>query len=219
MIELNLLPKELRKKKRPSIDLSEIPVIPVAAGVVGFLVVFHFLLILVVAVKGGTLRSLQSTWKDMQPQKKITEQIASETGILEKRIAAVRRIAKPELSWTQLLSGINQAMIPGIWLSDLEVKFKGQSYNLKQENNTPTEILLTGYSLGKSETATSNVAKFINSLKRNKEFSDYFSDIELENMKSKDFKSQEAMVFKLTCTFKSKPQPTPAPVKDKKKNK
>ena len=217
MIELNLLPKELQRKRKPTIDLLDLPIIPIAAGVVGVLVVFHLLLVLVVAVKGGTLSSLQSQWKSMEPQKIITEKIASETGMLKKRIDAVSKIAKPELSWTQLLSGLNQAVIPGIWLFDLQVNFKGKPYNLKQENNTPTELILEGYSLGRSEIATSNVAKFINSLKRNEEFSGYFSGIELENVKSKIYKGQEAMVFKLICTFKAKAKPVPSKSKKSRK--
>lgn len=218
MIELNLLPKELRKKRKPPIDLTEFPVIPIAAGVVGFLVVVHLLLVLMVAVRGGSYRSLEAKWNDMQPQKKITEKIAGETGMLEKRIAAVRKIAKPEFSWTRLLNGLNQSMIPGIWMSDLQVKFGGQPYSLKKEENIPTQIVLTGYSLGRSEVATANVAKFINSLKRHKDFAGYFSDIELQSVKSRDFKSEEAMVFKLTCSFKKKPPPAPVE-KDKKKTK
>ena len=204
MIELNLLPKEMRRKKR-KVELPSIPFLQIAIGIVAFLIVCHILIVTLLFFRSGSLKRLKAEWETMQPQKKATDKVARETNELEKRIAAIRKIAKPDLSWTKLLSGLNQAMIPGIWFSNLQLEFKGKSYNPKTGGN-PTALVLTGYALGKSEVGTASVARLINSLKRSKDFSGYFSEIELENMNAKKFEGEEAMFFRLECTFKQPPK-------------
>ena len=203
MIEINLLPKELRKKRRQE-TVPTIPVMPIAAGLVAFVIIFHFLLISINYIKNGTLKRLEKKWTEMQPQKKATDKIAQETTELEKRVNAVKKIAKPELNWTRLLSGLNQAIIPGIWLSSMNLDYKGKPYNPKNPSDHPTKLVLVGYAEGKSEVATTSVARFINSLKRNQDFFGYFDEIELENMRSQAVSGEETMLFHLSCDFKKK---------------
>lgn len=216
MIELNLLPKEMRRKKR-KMELPAIPFLQIAIGIVAVLVVCHILIVTLLFFRGGSLKKLKAEWESMQPQKEATDKVAKETNELEKRIAAIRKIAKPDISWTRLLSGLNQGMIPGIWLSNLNLKFQGRPYSPKTGGN-PTTLVLTGYALGKSEVGTASVARLINSLKRSKNFSEYFSEIELESMNAKEFQGEEAMFFRLECAFKQAPKKQ-APKKEKAKKK
>jgi Tfp pilus assembly protein PilN len=203
MIEINLLPKELRKK-RSGRTLPSIPVIPVSAGLVALVLVFHFLLISVNSVKRGTLKRLEKQWQEMQPQKRSTDKIAKETNELEKRVNAIKKIAEPELNWTSLLSGLNRSIIPGIWLSGLNLEYGGKPHDPRNPGAQPTKLVLVGYAVGKSEVATTTVARFINSLKKNQEFSGYFKDIELDNMRAQAVGGEETMLFRLSCGFEKK---------------
>ncbi len=66
----------------------------------------------------------------------------------------------------------------------------------------PVSLDITGYALGESEVATSRVAKFIASLRKNRHFVLYFDDIELDDLRNEGVAKEEAMRFKLECRFK-----------------
>ena len=205
MIELNLLPKELRKKKRR--QMPNIKPVPIAIGVVAVLVFTHLLLALLVMNNSNLLKTLKSKWEQMAPQRETTERIAKETNELEKRVTAVRMLAKPQLNWARIMSGLNQAMIPNVWLSDFRLLFNGRPYAIGGKDKRPTTLVLTGYALGTSEEATSTVARFINSLKRNNDFFMYFDAIELKDMKNTSVAGSESMAFNLLCEFKKPAEP------------
>ena len=200
MIELNLLPKELRRKEKR--QLPCIKVVPIAAGIVGALIALH--VVLVIFSFGSSLSFKRSTarWEELRPQKEQTERTAAEVADIEKKMNAVRKIASPPLDWVRMLGGLNEAVIPNVWLFEFK---PGASRGARQDkfSGVPKYIEISGYALGKSEVATSHVAKFINSLKKTADFSDYFDEIELEAVNSKVIAGEEAMVFKLTCTVKS----------------
>jgi len=202
MIELNLLPEELRTKKkyRSAARTHAVSVWPIVGGVTIALILTHVLFLLLVRTKKDLSKTLEDKWQQMQPQRERTEKLTSETAALEKRVLAIREIAKPGLNWTKLLSGLNQAVIPNIWLSELKLKFSGTGGG----EDLPSALHITGYALGKSEEATACVGKFITSLKGTKDFSNYFDVIELQDMKNRAIAGEEVMLFRLNCGFKSR---------------
>ena len=203
MIEINLLPKEFRKKKKRPEQTLKIPVIPIAIGTAGVLVITHVLLLFILANRENFLKTLESRWEQMQPQREKTEKISRQITALEKKAVAVREIAKPDLDWSELLTGLNQAVISNVWLSDFQLKFQGRRGKKQTIDDQPVSLDLTGFALGKSEVATNLVAKFINSLKKNKRFSIYFTEIELEDMRNIEIDGEEVMVFNIGCRFKA----------------
>ena len=206
MIEINLLPKELRKQKKTSLEMPDIPVIPIAIGVLAALIIIHTLSLFLFYNNQNLSKSLQNKWEQMEPQRVKTEKVTKEINGLREKTEAVRLIAEPQLNVAKLLNGLNRAMIPNIWLSKMEMELiEEKSGRGKSLTYTRDRVLdITGFALGKSEIATSNVAKFITSLKGNKKFSEYFDDIELENMQNRELLGEEVMRFKLLCKFKEK---------------
>jgi hypothetical protein len=198
MIELNLLPKEFRKKKKKQIEIPELPYLPIAGGVLALLVVVHIVLILLVGNNRRLADKLTGKWEDMRPQREKTQKIAREINALEKRVAAVRKIARPDMDWSRLLSGMNEAVIPRIWLSEFNVSTDGRS----QGKGDPQTLMLSGFAVGSSEIAMSTVGRFMESLKSNEDFFRYFRDIELQHIKNTDIAGQEAMMFKFSCAFR-----------------
>lgn len=205
MIELNLLPKELRKVKRVSMQLEKIPVAKIAIAVLLGLIALHLLLIFFDAQNHSILKKLTAEWNNMQGQREETGKLTREIIALEKKLEAVRGITESEFNWAKLLSGLNNSVIPNIWLSKLELTF--QDFKKKEKKGAsekvPIAVSITGYALGSSQEATSIVAKFITSLKKNTEFSDYFREIELHNMVAREVDGKEVMRFVLNCRLKS----------------
>ena len=205
MIELNLLPKNLRRRKRrtSTVQLPKIPVVPIALGVVAFLICAHILLVLLSFHSNAVYKRSVQTWKEMEPQRTATEEVINETAELDRKLNVIRGIAKPELDWARLLSGLNQAMMPSVWLATFDLVFAGnkKTSRLTDISGPPEFLELTGYGLGTSQEATSVVAKFINSLKGQNDFAEYFKEIELNNMRSGNVAGEEVMIFKLDCAF------------------
>lgn len=201
MIELNLLPKELRKQKK--IVLPEIPILPIAISAIAVVIAIHIVLYASVKGKRTQAARLDKKWEELAPQRKIADKFVEEIQDIESRIKAAKDVATPELSWTEILSGLNRAMVPDVWLSRFKTVF-GKTKGKKQEEGTPIALDMAGYALGKSEIATSTVARFINSLKEQEEFSRYFEEIELQDMRNETIDEEEVMAFNLICKFKAK---------------
>ena len=205
MIELNLLPKELRKKKKRQIQmpkLPKLPALPAAIAVIAVLIIIHVLMSLMVMTNKKNFAMLDKKWQQMKPQRERTEKLAREINAIEKRNAAVKKISKPDLEWSRLLSGLNQAVIPKIWLSLFELSFRSTAGKKVTISDLPVSLKLIGYALGKSEEATATVAKFINSLEENLHFGSCFEEVELRNMRSNNIAEEEVMMFELNCLFR-----------------
>ena len=202
MIELNLLPEDLRKKKKTrTVQMPEIPVIPIAAGVIALVTAAHFLLGLLVGYNDNLAKTLKKKWVSMEPQRKMTEVITRNINDLEKRTEAVKNIARPDLNWTRLLSGLNRAMIPGVWLNGMKITYNGKPYDINSASTDPGELIISGYALGKSEVATAIAARFLNSMKETVDFSGYFREIELKSLRTGSVAGEDVMTFSLTCYF------------------
>lgn len=203
MIELNLLPKELRRKrkKRKGAELPKIPMLPIAVGIIVVLLFTHLGLMILARGNRKLAEELATKWDEMKPQRDKTDDIAKEINALQKRIDAIRKIAKPDLDWARLLGGLNQAIISNIWLSEFSISTRKQQRGKEQVEETPLSLDLTGYALGKSEIAMSTVGRFMESLKKNKNFFGYFKEIELQNIRNAMISGQEVMMFKLICKF------------------
>jgi Tfp pilus assembly protein PilN len=197
MIELNLLPKELRKRKKKL--LPEIPILPIGASVLVALIACNYFLSAVLKNKEGAVLAAKKEWEVLEPRQKDAEKLGKDVEAIQKRLAAMELVTKPDLRWARLLSGLNNAVIPNVWLSVFESVQGGAGQ--RNTGASGRAIYLEGYALGKAE-ATSTVGKFIDSLKANPEFADYFDEIKLENMMNKVVSGEEVMEFKLICRFK-----------------
>jgi len=204
MIELNLLPKELRVARK-KINMPEIPILPVASCVLALVMLLHVSALLATKFKLGTMRRVEIKWKEMQPAKTDAEKLSDEIDGLERRLKVTRDIATPPIDWAELLSGLNQAMIPNVWLSEFKPVLQSVKGSGKKQSGITSKLELSGYALGK-EAATSIVGKFIDSLKQNEDFSKYFKEIELSGIRNQKFEGEEVMSFKLICVFKD-PEP------------
>ena len=79
MIELNLLPKELRKKrKKRSVQMPTVPAIPIAIIVLAVLICVHAALIVMVMNSTGLSSELTKKWEEMKPQREKTEKMIRE---------------------------------------------------------------------------------------------------------------------------------------------
>jgi len=219
MIELNLLPQELRKRKK-KIELPEIPIIPIALSFVGALAVVQIVLMLFIFGMNKQLVSCESTWKELAPKKAKFDKVKKEIALTMQKTTAIDSLIKERFNWAEFLNELSNSVTGNIWLTKFSyikgpaVKAKKtsriklskkakQALKTKQsESKNLRSLKLFGSASGKGEEGTAHIARFIRSLKENKDFFKHFSDIELVSIKKGSVAGQNVMDFEIMCSFK-----------------
>lgn len=229
MIEINLLPEELRKKEPQfkSIDLSKFKVniqgihlLKIGGGVASVLVVITVILFLMGIYTKINLASLEKRYRDISPKRKEAEALKSQIEAINKKVKAIDELMVKRFGWARKLADLSDSVTPGIWLTELSYTEKVVDrpvmvYLKNAKGKAPNEqaksvmekvlmkyLIISGYATGQGEDGTASVGKFIKSLKDNSSFYADFSDIELGAIKRDKIEDQEVMSFKITGLFK-----------------
>jgi hypothetical protein len=212
MIEINLLPDELKKKESPFANLSlpvfnmqKLPVLSIAAAFAGLLVVVQVLVIAMSIYSKVTLNELEKKYADITPKKREADALKAKSDAITKRVNTIDELMGKRFSWAMKLNALSDSMSPGIWLSELEYDERPLA-NLKaakgKASGMPGRLLMNGFAAGSGEQGLALIGKFITSLKENEAFYSDFSDIELIASKSDKAEGQEVMNFRIGCVFK-----------------
>lgn len=224
MIEINLLPEEMRKApsrfkniEMPAIDIRNIPLVKVAILFVGSVLLIQLIVFVIGALGKMNLDSIQKRYNSILPSKKKADTLKSQIDLINKKVLAIDGLMVNRFSWARELNALSDSMTPGIWLTSLSYDekltlapgTKGSGSKIKNETSkASTEkvllkyLVISGCASSRGEEGTALVGKFIKSLKDNNEFYKYFRDIELGSIKTGKIEDQEVMSFKITCFFK-----------------
>lgn len=199
MIEINLLPVQMRARKREQMKLPALPIIPVAIGVVGVLVALQVLLFLVVQIRSASLGSLKK--QNLKITAKNAEAVNLDKTVKEisSKVEIADKLKNSRFNLAKALNDLSDSMISGVWLRSIDVK-KGES---SSEPGILREVLvIDGSSIVSDGGGDSSIGRFVNSLKDNVSFSDYFDEIELSKVERKKIRNTEILDFIIICHFK-----------------
>lgn len=232
MIEINLIPEELKKKepKFKKIDLSSIsldkvdivkklPLINIGIGALAVLIAFHLVMFLVGTNSKASINALSKKNQSLMPKKKEADALKNEVSLINKKTSAIDGLMVKRLSWARKLNALSESVTPGIWLTGLSYDEKvgdklvqvAKTSDGKSKRGASRSVaekvfyrylILSGYASSMGEQGTALIGKFIKSLKDNGDFYSDFSDIKLDSIKADKFMDQEVMNFKITCLFK-----------------
>ena len=181
MIQINLLPPEARKAA-PGRKVS-IPLRPIGIGVGGFLAVLTLVLIAGNAWNAGRLTRLKQEWERMQPQKAQLDREQSQLQMLQGQAGVLEQVKAPRGRWAPRLNLLSDAVVTQVWFTKLTVE-PGQP------------VLLRGSALvsdaGESGAA---VTKFLQRLKEQPVFQDWFKGVELQSVQHRQIKQEEVVDF------------------------
>ena len=217
MIEINLLPMELRKKKKEFPDISFLPIISLLLGII---IMIHLLLILAISLSTRNLRHLEKRWQEISPDKKSADELKYELTTIRNRIDTIDNLTQNRMSWAKKLNDLSDAMMPGVWLNKLWLEKKAVSQKIEskkgEEENVPLDtkvgtapekivikiLHLNGSVIATGGEETAAIGKFIRSLKSNQSFFADFSNIESISIQRNRLDDVEVMDFELICYFK-----------------
>lgn len=198
MIEINLLPVQMRVRKKEPSALPSIPVVPVAIGIVSLLVLLQVLLFLTVQFKGASLSSLKKKNEKIRIANAEAVKLDESVKLLSSKSDVVDKLRGSRFNLAKKLNDLSDSMVPGIWIRSLDVK-KGDS---SSEPGILKEVLvIDGSSVVSDGREDGSIGNFINSLKENASFKEDFEEIELSKVERKKIKNTEVLDFVIICHF------------------
>jgi len=201
MIEINLLPKELRVKTKE--DAPDQAVAKTAAGfnsdklfiyaipvLLALFVLVHLYFAVISIAKGGRLVSLERKWMALEPQKKILDEFNQKYSVNSQDAGLTKLLISQRILWAQKLNQLSLNLPSGVWFNDLA---------LSKQNLTIQGSVI---SLQKDEFGL--ISNLLDSLKSDKEFFKDFSNLELSNVQKRSVGSYDIADFVLTGVLKTK---------------
>lgn len=187
MIEINLLPQELRiTRKNDSIDLKSAPYI--IGGIFGIVILTHIILIITFFFRSYSLHQLESNWKALGPDRRLLESLKREYATATLDTKLIQEIMAQRINWAEKLNKLSLCLPSGVWFD--EISFLNKAFTLKG----------TVVSLQKEEINLIN--NFVASLKKDDSFFKNFSNLELGSMQRRTIGSYDVIDFILTGKLK-----------------
>lgn len=200
MIEINLLPEELKDKhkgktKRTAAPISAGPanfkvqyfiyLIPLALGI---LICTHIYLGLMYFVKTAGLRQLTNKWQGLEQQRKELEIFNAEYAVISEDAKAIQQISQSRVNWAQKLNLLSSGLPSSIWYNEIYV--------------SPNEFILQGSVLALQKEEMILINKLISSLKNDPDFFKDFNNLELNSVQKKTIGSYDIFDFILQGALK-----------------
>ncbi len=201
MIEINLLPQELRVKTREKaseqvivitttgFSLDKLFIYAIPALLAGFILAHLYFAVISVS-KNGQLASLKRKWTDLEPQKKILDEFNQQYSAVSQGAGLTQLLISQRTLWAQKLNKLSLDLPAGVWFNDLA---------LSKQNLTIQGSVI---SLQKEELSLIN--KLLDNLKSDQGFFKDFSNFELTNVQKKNIGSYDIADFVLVGALKSK---------------
>lgn len=189
MIEINLIPEELKQKAKKEAEQVEtkkfLYFIPLFFAI---LVIAHVYLAVILLSNNSQLRQLNNKLQQLEPQKKALEGFRKEYTVSSSDIQAMQQLTAQRINWAEKLNRLSANLPSGIWLEEISVlnkefSLKGSAVSLRKEEVTLINRLLTN-------------------LKNDADFFKDFNNLELSSVEVRVIGGQEVADFVFTGMFK-----------------
>jgi len=189
MIEINLLPEELKVKRAKSFDRKQyfIYLTPLFAGILIFM---HLYLGMLGISRSLRLNSLNKKWVALEPQRRKIASLKSQSEFSFQENNIIQELVKKSIIWSKNLNRLSFDLPSGIWFNEVSISSK--------------ELLIraTVVSLEKNEVDLIN--RYMFNLKNDSDFIKDFNNLDLGAIQRKTMGSFEVVDFILTAPLKSK---------------
>jgi len=192
MIEINLLPEELRKKKsEPSFNLNmeaEKFKFWILGGAVGILILIAILLFAGSYIRKAQIDGLLAREKNFSTKFSQVDSINKEITVLKIKMSVLDQLTKRKFLWTEKLNQLSDLILPGIWFTHVYT-------------DSENRLIIEGSVVSKSEEAMASVGKFMKNLKDDQQFFKDFKNIKLESVQRKNKEERDMVDFKIALYF------------------
>lgn len=190
MIEINLLPQELKVKSKREFGLNIEPaqflyIIPVMFSV---LICSHLYLGIIGIVKSQQLRALNNKWNSLASERKILEDFRREYESVSQDSKAIQQLTGQEINWSEKLNRLSLNLPYGVWFNEIGL--------------TQKDLILKGSVISLKKEEMGLINKFIENLKKDKGFFKDFKNLELSSVQRTQIAGYDVVNFVLTGALK-----------------
>lgn len=216
MIELNLLPEELRKKEMPKLALPQVPVKGQLAAIAVFLGI-HVLFVVGAIYRQIDLLSSKSEVDRLRVANRGIMQQKAEITVAQARGKQIDAIITRKFYWTQLLNSLSDVTVKGVWLTQFSVSDKNESMRAKSARSANRKgakartkdapdsarfFKIEGNAVGSGQ-ETAIIGKFIKEIKQNGFFAGMITNVELSTINQRRIRDVDVYDFLLEVPLKS----------------
>ncbi len=194
MININLVPENLRKKRSRAVNPLAAMNLPmeVMVGLVGglicLLILTHLGLWFMISQRSVEKKTLDGQMEGLLPYKQQTDAIAKELRILQGKKSAIEKMTSaPKILWAPKLNDISDSMPRGVWLGKI---------SLEQGMFT-----INGSAVSKGSDEMMGVVDLASKLKDKKEFVKHLKSMEVGPIQRRKIESVEIADFSIMAKF------------------
>lgn len=190
MIDINLVPPEIRKVRKGKHFLGKINIpleiiIGCGGGFLLLLGMIHVVVLFINLGKVAHLKTLQYQWEAMSTEKKNVDSVVSQMRIFQGKFKALDDIArKGEFSWAQKLNLLSDNIPRGMWFKKIALSDK--------------TLFIEGSTISRGTNEIVSVSRLITKLKKDDVFMQDFSDLELGSIQRRRIKKVDVADFVIT---------------------
>ncbi|MCA9407875.1 MAG: PilN domain-containing protein [Candidatus Omnitrophica bacterium] len=187
MIEINLVPLEQRKKKKSQVLTGEANIpLDILVGIFGLfisgLLTVHLLLLITNFTKLAQQKHKQKQWNEILPAKENVDVVINEMRTLQANFNAINELFQDSgENWAKKLNILSDTLPRGVWLRKIAL--------------TEEMLFIEGSAISRQKTEIFNVHEFTGKLKKENEFLDQLSELELSSMQRKTVNKIEIADF------------------------
>ncbi len=191
MININLLPENLQKKKKGigqslvSYGIPQEAVIGLVGGLTALMVIAIILLQIAIFTKWAQRTALKKQWEALLPQKEVVDKVLTELRMFKNKIESIEKVTTGKrIFWSPKLNAISDSIPRGVWLSLISL-----------DNHV---LLLDGSAVSKNLDEMISAGNFATNLKSHNAFMERLESLYVRSIQKRQIKSVEIADFLIT---------------------
>ena len=195
MIDINLVPENLRKKRKSQIlpanlNIPQEALIGLVGGLFVLLLIIHVVFQLIIFMKYAQHSHYKSQWEKISPDKEKVDRVSNEMRMMQGKIKSVENITSSKrVVLAPKLNDISDSIPRGVWLNKITLEEK--------------VILIEGSAVSKvKDEMISMVGTFASNLKAQKKFMGELNNLEVGSIQRRKSQNTELADFSITAKLK-----------------
>lgn len=195
MIDINLVPESLRKRRRNELlsgGVFNIPrevLVGIGGGILALMLFVDVSFFVVKVIKFFEYQHVKARWQSIQPDKSVMDTIKQNLQEVQKEVKSIKDITEGQSSsWSQKLNTLSDSLPKGVWLRKITL--------------TDKQLFIEGSTVSQGQSEIINVGNFVSNMKKDADFMKDFESIEVDYIQSR--KSEGLQVSDFTILAKLK---------------
>jgi len=195
MIDINLIPDQLRKRRKNDFFSGGVFNIPrevlvgIGGGILALMLFVDGLVFVAKVAKFFEYQHMKSRWQAILPEKATTDAIKQNLQEVQKEVKSIKDITEGQSSsWSQKLNALSDSLPKGVWLRKITLNDK--------------QLFIEGSTVSQGQSEIINVGSFVSNMKKDSRFINDFESIEVDYIQSRKTEGLQVSDFTILAKLK-----------------